>query len=170
MDDRDVDWLVALLGKLKAEGLAAPKMPRAVWQALHGLVLQPAVEIIVSRTGWDFLLTYRQDEAWKGWHIPGGFMGCGESVGASCQRIARQEVGADVIFEELVDAYVWPDHPYASALSLVCSCRARTAPVTGTFFTSSPPDMVPHHADFIAAFLAMQRTRSRVRLEEPGRC
>jgi hypothetical protein len=48
---------------------------------------------------------------------------------------------------------MWPDHPYASTLSLVCLCEAEQAPAAGTFFTRIPDKMITHHREFIEAFL-----------------
>ncbi|MGK7877535.1 MAG: NUDIX hydrolase [Xenococcaceae cyanobacterium] len=159
MHSSDIKLLIELLEALKEEGLAAPKMPFLVWQALHGLVPLPAVEVIISQTGKDFLLTYRQDEYWDGWHIPGGFVGCGESIEGACNRIAQQELGIGVVFKRVITAYMWPNHPYANTLSLVCWCVPCTPPKEGEFFTEIPDKMVPHHADFITAFLEETKIR-----------
>jgi ADP-ribose pyrophosphatase YjhB (NUDIX family) len=130
-------------------------MPYPAWRALADLVPQPAVEVLISRTGSDFLLVYRKDEHWDGWHLPGGFMIPGESIAEACNRIAEREVRSSVTFERFVLAFAWPWHPYAHPVSLVCQCALRGGePQAGTFFTELPSRMVLHHADFVGAFLA----------------
>ena len=147
--------LARLLRKLTDAGLRSPRMPAEVWRLLHGLVPQPAVEVVVTRTGRDVLLNHRRDRDWDGWEIPGGFMLYRESVEAACLRIAEREIGTSVAFERVVTAYMWPDHPYGSPLSLVCLCRPDGEPTRGRYYTELPANMVPHHADFARQALGL---------------
>lgn len=128
-------------------------MPLDVWKAIHAVVPIPAVEVIVTKTGRDFLLTNRKDEDWDGWHIPGGYMHYRESIPDACLRVAKKELGIDVTFNKFIDAFMWPDHPYSSALSLVCVCRTSETPKEGEFFTEIPKKMIPHHGEFLEKFL-----------------
>jgi len=155
MNDADTRALVSLLQTLKADGLLSPKMPLPVWKAINGVVPMPVVEVIVTSTEKDFLLTYRKDEYWDGWHIPGGFFFYRESVADACRRVALREIGIEVRFERMIDAYMWPDHPYGSPLSLVCVCHAKELPKEGTFFTEIPEDIIVHHGDFLRTFLQL---------------
>jgi ADP-ribose pyrophosphatase YjhB (NUDIX family) len=153
MTEAEIEQLRSLLLKLRAEGLKPPLMPLGVWKALRGLVVQAAVEVLITRNGKDFLLTWREDEHWRGWHIPGGFLCPGESIEAACQRLAKRELDIEVRFERVDTVYVWPDHPYASVVSLVCICSLEGTPRTGSFHQRIPDDMVPHHAAFLRSFL-----------------
>src|SRR3712207_8238367 len=49
-------------------------------------------------------------------------------------RSAEREIGAVVRLERLVTAYMWPNHPYGSPLSLVCLCRPDGQPTRGRYF------------------------------------
>ena len=120
---------------------------------MHGIVPLPSVEVLITKTGKDFLLTYRDDDYWHGWHIPGGFMLYQESIEHACQRLARKEVGIKVKFQRLITAYMWLDHPFGSPLSLVCLCTTKDAPSDGQFFTEIPENMVNHHDEFVKEFL-----------------
>ncbi|TSC59488.1 MAG: NUDIX hydrolase [Candidatus Peregrinibacteria bacterium Greene0416_62] len=153
MTSEEIAQLVALLRKLPESNLLPPNMPLDVWKAIHGIVPIPAVEVIVTTTGKNFLLTYRKDADWDGWHIPGGYMHYRESIPDACRRIAKQELGIDITFEKCIDAYMWPDHPYSSALSLVCICKTAGIPNTGEFFTEIPEKMIPHHWAFLSIYL-----------------
>jgi ADP-ribose pyrophosphatase YjhB (NUDIX family) len=153
MTEAETEQLRSLLLKLRAEGLAVPRMPCDVWKALRGLVVQTAVEILITRNGDEFLLTWREDQHWRGWHIPGGFLGPEESLKAACRRIAKRELGIEVIFEHLLMAYVWPDHPYASVVSLLCICSTESTPCTGSFHQRIPEDTLPNHDALLRAFL-----------------
>ncbi|OGJ62184.1 hypothetical protein A3C37_01700 [Candidatus Peribacteria bacterium RIFCSPHIGHO2_02_FULL_53_20] len=153
MTSEEITQLVSLLKKLPKENLLPPHMPLDVWKAIHGIVPIPAVEVIVTTTGSNFLLTHRKDADWDGWHIPGGYMHYRESIPDACRRIAKKELGIDITFEKFIDAYMWPDHPYSSALSLVCVCRTTDVPGDGEFFTEIPKEMIPHHEGFLRTFL-----------------
>ncbi len=153
MTNEETAELVRLLKSLQSDDLLSPRMPLEVWKALHGVVPMPAVEVIVTRTGKDFLLTDRQDEYWNGWHIPGGFMLHKESIADACSRVAKRELNIDVTFKECIDAFMWPDHPYGSPLSLVCVCHTSEEPKVGQFFTEVPPNIIVHHDKFIQRFL-----------------
>lgn len=153
MTPEEISQLTGLLRKLKSSDLLSPKMPLEVWKAIQQVVPQPAVEVVLTTTGKNFLLTYRKDQHWDGWHIPGGFMLYRESIADACNRIANRELGINVQYDQLVGAYMWPDHPYASALSLFCVCSSDQTPEVGEFFTEIPA-MIPHQADFIQSFLS----------------
>ncbi len=144
---------MTLLRKLRTDDLLPPKMPLPVWKAIHALVPIPAAEVIVTRTGKDFLLVNRKDEDWDGWHIPGGYLHHKESIPDACKRIAKTELALDVSFKQCIDTFMWPDHPYSSALSLVCVCTATGTPSAGEFFMEIPEKMIPHHREFLETFL-----------------
>ncbi len=153
MTPEEIAQLTALLRKLPEHHLLPPNMPLGVWKAIHGIVPIPAAEVIITKSGKDFLLVNRKDDDWDGWHIPGGYMHYRESIPDACTRLAQKELGITVTFEKLIDAYMWPDHPYSSALSLVCVCRATETPAVGEFFMEIPEKMIPHHGDFLKTFL-----------------
>lgn len=153
MQKDKVDELVKLLAEVKTEGLMMPNMPFEVMNGIFGIVNLPTVEVIITREGKDFLLVYRKDNTWDGWHIPGGFVLYQESIADACQRIASTELGIDIKLEKVIDAYTWPDHPYGGAVSIVCKCTTTQEPKAGQWFTQIPSPMVPHHANFLTEFL-----------------
>jgi ADP-ribose pyrophosphatase YjhB (NUDIX family) len=154
VSEGEVAQLVELLGKLRAGSMCVPDLPPPVWRALAGIAPVLAVEVLVTRSGREVLMTYRDDDDWTGWHVPGGFVGCGEAVETACGRIARRELGVDVRTERILGAFTWPDHPYAHAVSLLCVCTAPGTPAAGEFFSSVPEPVVAHHAEFVARFFA----------------
>ncbi len=154
MTPDQIALLTQLLQQVKNEHLLSPNMPLSIWKALHQVVPIPAVEVIVTRTGKDFLLTYRSDADWDGWHIPGGYMLYRESISEACERIANKELGIALTFERVIDAFMWPDHPTSSALSLVCVCQTSEKPKDGRWFTEIHSKMIPHHGEFLRTFLA----------------
>lgn len=153
MDAKDVKAFVDLTQKIKADNLLIPNMPQDIWYAVHSILALPAVEVLMTRTGKDFLLNYRKDRDFDGWEIPGGFIAYKESLEEACLRIAKREVGLEPKFERVITAEVWKDHPYSSGVSIVCLCKVKGEPVPGQFFTEIPSNMVPHHSGFIKKFL-----------------
>jgi ADP-ribose pyrophosphatase YjhB (NUDIX family) len=141
--------LVTLLRQLAEQGGAMPSTPRAIWDALAGVVPRLAVELVLRERG-TILLSWRDDESWHGWHLPGGFVGCGESLADACRRIGARELGIEVELAGVIADFVWPDHPCGSVLSLLCAVRWTAAPTAGEFFTELPTPMVRHHAEFVA--------------------
>lgn len=153
MTDKEITQLLKLLNQLKEEKLVPPQMPFEVWKSLKGLVAQPAVEVLITRTGKDFLLVERHDDYWNGWHIPGGFMAAEEKIPDALNRHANKELGTDVELVKILFARTWPNHPYASAVSIVCVCKALKPPKKGKFFTQIPPDIIPEQKEFLEKFL-----------------
>jgi ADP-ribose pyrophosphatase YjhB (NUDIX family) len=149
--DEDSALLAQLLQKLAAEGLGVPRAPKAVFLALKGVVAQPTVELLVTQDGRDVLLTRRDDDDWSGWHMPGGFVGAGEDLAAACDRIARRELGTPARLLRLIGHYTWTDHPYASALSLLCVCELSGAPNDGQYFDPLPADLLLQHRALLQA-------------------
>ncbi|HKU41001.1 MAG TPA: NUDIX domain-containing protein [Polyangiales bacterium] len=152
MHGDEIQQLSGLLRKLAAAGMGVPRMPRTVFESLRGVAVQPAVELLVTTTGRDVLLTRRDDEHWSGFHIPGGFVGCGETLEMACARVATAELGVGARMERLIGHYTWPDHPYASALSLLCLCRVDETPRYGRFFDPLPSDILAGHRQLLEAF------------------
>ena len=151
----ELDELAALLRRLAAEGGALPTTPRPIWDALAGVVPRLAVELFV-REGEAILLTWRDDPQWHGWHVPGGFVGVGESLADAARRIGLRELDVALELEAVVADFAWPDHPCGAVLSLLCACRCPQAPslspATGGFFGALPTPMVQHHATFVDRF------------------
>lgn len=153
-ESEESQQLIRLLRRLRATGAESPRLPLEIWRAITSLVPVAAVEVLITRDGTDFLLTMRQDEHWNGWHVPGGYVGCGEPLAEACRRVARRELGIDVHFQRVLHAFTWSDHPYAQTVSIVCCCQTSETPRCGTFFRAIPSPMVPNHAEMLAEFLA----------------
>lgn len=153
MTQKEISLLINLLKKLKREKLTPPNMPFTLWRTIISIVPIPSVEVIITRSGKDFLLTYRKDQDWDGWHIPGGFILPRESIENACQRVAQKELGMKVEFQKIVSAFSWPDSPYGNDFSLICICSTGEEPKVGKFFTEIPEKIVSHHREFLEKFL-----------------
>jgi ADP-ribose pyrophosphatase YjhB (NUDIX family) len=150
--EEEVQELARLLRKVSAEGLGVPHLPKDVFVAMRGVVTQLAVEVLVSQDGRDVLLTPRHDQHWAGWHLPGGFVGVSESLEQACSRIAHRELGVNATMTRLVGHYGWTDHPYASAVSLLCLCTLEGPPSDGQYFAELPTTLIPQHRALLERF------------------
>lgn len=154
-DSEEANQLIDLLRRLQATGAASPNLPRDIWQALTALVPVAAVEVLITNDQKEFLLTMRQDQHWDGWHIPGGYVGCGEPLADACRRVAQRELGIDVQLQQILHAFTWSDHPYAQTVSIVCCCTTSETPNCGQFFREIPSPMVPNHEQILQRFLVL---------------
>ena len=156
MTPDEIAQLAALLRKLADEGGGTPRMPWEVFSALRGVVCQPALEIFVTRTGRDVLLTARHDRSFRGHHIPGGFVGAWETLDTAAERIAKRELGVAAQPIRIVGHHTWAEHPFASPLSLLCLCKLAGEPTDGAFFDRDalPPDLLPDHRQLLDAYWA----------------
>lgn len=153
MNQKEIETFVSLVKKIKKENLFIPNLPLKLWYAVHSFLSLPAVEVLMTRTGKDFLLVWREDKHFKGWEIPGGYIGYKESLEDACFRIAKREIGLEPKFQKVIMAEVWKDHPYSSGVSIVCLCKVKGKPKCGQFFKEIPSNIIPHHPDFLKAFL-----------------
>jgi ADP-ribose pyrophosphatase YjhB (NUDIX family) len=95
------------------------------------------------------------------WHIPGGYNRWQEpDIQTTCSRIALREIGVDVRYLCVIDAYKWKknEHPYGRPLSLYVLCEPKN-PIQENdkcrFFSKRhlPQNLLNPHQRFIAKFL-----------------
>lgn len=153
MTKNSIAKLVKLLKELKKDDLLPPKMPFEIWTEIMTMVPAPAVEVLITKDGKDFLLTERNDKYWNGWHIPGGFLLAKEKIEDACERLAQKELGISVEMKKVLMIETWKNHPYANALSIVCICEPKGEPGVGKFFTKIPDDTINQHKVFLKKFL-----------------
>ncbi len=159
MEKKDADELVRLLGIVAREKGYLPNQES--FEAIHKIIPWAAVEILVINPDIprEFFLTRRNDQYWNGWHIPGGYVRTTHtSLIDACNSVATRELGnaSAIISARLITAYLWKDHPYGNPISLVYACTVDQRPHTNDharFFSEVPSPMVPHHVDFIHAYL-----------------
>lgn len=110
-------------------------VPEAVWPETLLTFPRYACElVIVDREGKapKILLTRYTGETMpshKGhFHIPGGFARADESLEETCSRVAKDELGADVDFKEVLDVHKWTDEESSNGvrpLSLYALCAPK---------------------------------------------
>jgi colanic acid biosynthesis protein WcaH len=87
-------------------------IPDEVWSDIVEHVPIPSVDLLVV-TDDGLLLAKRQNEPAKGeWFVPGGRIQKGEPLEEAVHRVAREELGVDIVIKEELGAY---DHLYETA-------------------------------------------------------
>ena len=87
-------------------------IPDTVWKDIVEYVPIPSVDLLVV-TDEGLLLAKRQNQPAKGeWFVPGGRIQKGESLESAVHRVAREELGVDIVIEKELGAY---DHLYETA-------------------------------------------------------
>lgn len=152
MTEDELNRLTELLNKAVSENIKLPNLPYNLFISTMHFVSIPAVEVILTTTGKDFLLTDRHDNYWNGWHIPGGFIGYGESLDAACSRVSLKEVGVTCKLIKVVYAKAWENtHPYGAPISIFCVCKitGQEKLTDGTFFEDTPEGTIDFHKAFL---------------------
>ena len=153
--------LVRLLDKVATNSGFWPS--EAAMRAAHGAASMWAPELVIFRRAWrqrEVLLRVYEEgaEAFLGmWHLPGGYNRWPElDIQATCSRIAKREIGVDVVFKGTLFAYKWRpgEHPYGRPLSLYVECQpVSDIEITGKsrFFPLNklPENMVVPHKWFL---------------------
>lgn len=138
----EIAALAAGLRRLAAHGRGMPRLPFPVLAALKGVAPLPVAELCVAGPEGGVLLTWRDDDYWRGWHFPGGLIAPGESLAAACDRIAARELAAGFALEGVAGVECWPAHPWADIVAILCRGRLDRAPADGRFFATPPDDLL----------------------------
>lgn len=133
-------------------------IPDPAYRPMHKLVPWPAVEVLIYDENGRFVLTHRDDE-FRGWHIPGGFIGVNESYQEACDRNVRKERIVSAVTDlNLIATHIWlaDEHPYGYPISLIFACKAVGEVVERDdlkWFEEIPPDVIPeNHPSFLVHF------------------
>lgn len=102
------------------------------------------------------LLSYREDDYYDGWHLPGGYLGANETSTRTVQRIARRELGADPQTIQHVFTFNRPneirDHHYSGFFAVMLAKAPRLKRESLEYFDPSrlPPKLIPCHREALA--------------------
>ena len=135
-------------------------LPPAEFDAVYARVPRLTVEVVL-RGAAGVMLTRRAIEPARGlWHLPGGTVHFGEPVTVAVRRVARAELGVDVVVGELLG---WIEYPalhaagypgwpvglaFAVSLDGGTPVAADQADEVG-WFRSVPPDTLAEQAAFL---------------------
>ena len=86
-------------------------LPKAEFDSIFSRVPRLCVEVVITAPERGVLLTRRDIPPNVGaWHIPGGTVLFGEPVVRTVERVARDELGLEVVAGELLGYIEYPSH------------------------------------------------------------
>ena len=86
-------------------------LSKVEFDTVYSKVPRLTVEVIISNEAGSIYLTKRALEPCKGqWHLPGGTVSFGELLFEAVRRIAKRELGIDVIKADSVGYIEYPSH------------------------------------------------------------
>jgi ADP-ribose pyrophosphatase YjhB (NUDIX family) len=127
LSEIEIQDLVKLLEKVHIPA------PYPVFLAFCKAVPLVAIDIAVMPDPDHILLTYRKDEFYDNWHIPGSILWYGEDPLKALHRVAEKELGARVAHAEFLH-YFNEFTPREQSLMLLFKVALKEEPKQGTYF------------------------------------
>ncbi len=125
--NKETTELVRLLGKLRWP------MPYSIFVALLKSVPIVAVDLAVMPDKNHVLLTYRDDDFYKGWHIPGSILRYGDTVQSAWRRVANHELGMHISRVDFLTYFNYKDNR-EEGITLFFVAKPSRKPKDGTYF------------------------------------
>lgn len=129
---KEIKELVRLLQKIKSP------FPYPIFIALCKKIAMVAVDVAVMPDKNRVLLTYRKDDFYDGWHIPGSIMRHGEEPIDVFKRVCREELFLKINKPRFVGCFNNYD-VRGHAFTLLYIMRPTKKPETGKYFKISEP-------------------------------
>lgn len=137
--------LVELLNKIEQPHLG---LPQEVFNALVKIVPFIACELAIVNDKKEFLLTWRNDKYWRGWHFPGGLLRFRESFDERIQAVAQKELDIYISNYTFLRPFNYLGGPCGHIVSLLFLCQTPDAPKNGRWFKKAPKNIIKHHKEF----------------------
>lgn len=141
--------------------LPKPLNEKEYWQ-IYKRVPRLTVEVILKSSEGIFL-TLRAIEPFKNvWHIPGGTVRFKEGIAEAVNRVARDEVGVEVLSQNFLGFIEYPTHwknGYGHPVGLAFEVIYKGTPeinedaYDGRWFKKLPPNLHAHQEDFILTYV-----------------
>ncbi|MBP9869851.1 NUDIX hydrolase [Patescibacteria group bacterium] len=150
-------------------------IPDSCYELVYGLMPVAVIEVMLYDDEGRFLLKYREDQYFKGWHVPGGRVKRDELVPDACVRHVREDKVADGVTDIRiigVHPQTKDEHPYGNPFCTLVAARPVGKVVendTCKWFRDTPPDLIgpPQKQDQYIAFFKDWFTNHRDRYALP---
>ncbi len=139
-------------------------LPKPEYDAIFSRVPRLCVEVVIVTGARGVLLALRDIPPNLGaWHIPGGTVLFGEPLTEAVKRVARDELGLDVVPGELLGYIEYPSH-YENGLDSPVGLAFRCAVVNGgaadtppgcEWFARLPEGLYAEQRDFLGRRLGL---------------
>lgn len=123
----EIKQLVRLLGKLRWP------VPYPVFLAICKSIPIIAIDLALMPDSKHVLLTYRDDDFYKGWHIPGSVLRYDDSIAKAHQRVASSELGVSISNVHFVTYFYLRDHR-EEGIALLFVAKPKSKPKDGKYF------------------------------------
>ncbi|MEK7077251.1 MAG: NUDIX hydrolase, partial [Patescibacteria group bacterium] len=103
-------------------------------------------------------LSYRKDDYYDGWHLPGGYLGANETNRTAIRRIVRRELGARPRTIQCVFTLNRPnnirEHQYSGFFAVTLVKAPRLQKGSLEYFSPSqlPPKLIPYYRKTFTLF------------------
>ena len=142
-------------------------LPKAEFDSIFSRVPRLCVEVVIMAPERGVLLTRRDIPPNVGaWHIPGGTVLFGEPLVQTVRRVARDELGLEVVVGELLGYIEYPSHynngldsPVGLAFATEVVPRlpeAKELPDGCEWFSSLPEGLYEEQRDFLIGRLGFE--------------
>ena len=149
-------------------------LPKAEFDSIFSRVPRLCVEVVITAPERGVLLTRRDIPPNVGaWHIPGGTVLFGEPLVQTVKRVARDELGLEVVVGELLGYIEYPSHydngldsPVGLAFATEVVPRlpgASELPDGCEWFSSLPKGLYEEQRDFLIGRLGFEPFRTGAR-------
>lgn len=137
-------------------------LPEPVFRFVSGVTPLVSVDLLIRNAVQHTLLTWRDDEYYRGWHVPGGIVRFKERMADRVAAVARTELGTDVALKGGPVAVNEIMHPTRDArghfISFLYECDLTGALAEDRRFAQGrpkhgewawhgecPPELIPQH-------------------------
>ncbi len=127
LSEQEIATLVSLLAKVKLPA------PYEAFKAISKSVPLVAVDIAYMPDEDHILLTYRKDEFYDNWHIPGSMLLTGEHPEKALVRVAKNELGVEIGEFQFIN-YAHELYPRGHSIILLFKVPAIQKPADGQYF------------------------------------
>lgn len=127
LTEKEIKQLVTILEKVRLPA------PYPVFIALLKSVPMIAVDLAVMPDKDHILLTYRDDEFYKGWHIPGSILRYSETTKDAWRRVVTEELGMNIRSAMFKTYFNYQDHR-ESGITLLFVAKPKGKLKDGVYF------------------------------------
>lgn len=133
------------------------------FESIYSRVPRLCVEVIYYTPEKGVLLTRRAIEPWKGlWHTPGGTVFYKETLEDAIKRIAKKELGIDIIVDKFLGAIEFNNgSTHAVSVAILVKSMSETINLNEeaseyAFFKTLPENIIQDEKEFLLNLLNLQ--------------
>lgn len=127
LSKKEITTLVRLLGKLRWP------VPYPVFLAICKSIPIIAIDVAIMPNPKHILLTYRNDDFYKGWHIPGSILRYHDSIEKAQKRVTSGELGF-ITSPMYFATYFYLDDHREQGIALLFVAKPKGKPKDGKYF------------------------------------